>query len=561
MMQTYEKLQRATRSLKSAKRLAQILQEFAKHGFGTLIERLGLTRYLGGKPVTAGALGESLETAQLQRVGQRLTRALQNLGPAFVKLGQILATRKDILPEEITAELSSLHSEVDTLPWSVIEKELDETLPDWKNLFVKFDQEPLAAGSIGQVHRATLQDGSDVVLKIRRPGVHKLVKQDLELMKLIAELMEQYLPDLQYMRPLRTIQEFSRGLLVELDFSKEAAHTEKFRKNFDGNENIHFPKVHWDHSSESILVLEFLNGSVLSQNPSLEQPLRKSIVKNGCEMFLQMAYVDGFVHGDLHPGNMMVLPDGKIGVLDSGVAVLFPQSARESLAWLMVSLVQEDFQSAALAYAELVDPGPSFDISAFEHDAANLISPLVGLDLGNVQTGKLMWELAKLGAKHQAPFPGDLILFLKTIATFDAIGRKLDPDFDLLTASQSYAQTIRQQLYGTDELKKQGLVIARDLGKLARYAPLQVRQILHAAVRGQLKVQTELVGAEGFSKHVSKAGYAIALGLCMLGVILATVQLTIMVENQPSYQGIPVSLWIGGFTSLALFWHLRSQSR
>ncbi len=560
MMQTYEKLQRATRSIKSAKRLAQILQEFGKHGFGTLIERMGLAKYVGIKGPALSIEG-GIEKDHMQRVGQRLTSALQNLGPAFVKLGQILATRKDILPEQITKELSSLHSNVRSLPWKAIEEELNHNLPDWKTIFKEIKQEPLAAGSIGQVHSGTLQDGQSVVIKIRRPAIRRQVRQDLELMTLIAELMEQYLPDLRYMRPLRTIKEFSRGLLIELDFSKEAAHTEKFRKNFRGNEFVHFPKVYWDYSNESALILEHLDGEVLSQNPVIEESKRKSIVKHGCEMFLQMAYIDGFVHGDLHPGNMMILKNGKIGVLDAGVAVLFSQSARESLAWLMMSLVQEDFQSAALAYAELVDPGPDFDIAAFEHDAANIISPLVGLDLGNVPTGKLMWELARLGAKHQAPFPGDLILFLKTIATFDAIGRKLDPDFDLLKTSQIYAKKIRQEIYGADEFKKQGLVIARDLGKLARYAPLQIRQILNAAVRGQLKVQTELIGASQIGRDVSRAGYSIALGLCMLGVILATVQLTIMVEDQPSYQGLPASLWVGGFMSLALLWHLRSQSK
>ncbi len=559
-MQTYEKLQRATRSIKSAKRLAQILQEFAKHGFGTLIERMGLMKYLG-KRSSALSAKNSLETGQLQRVGQRLKSALQNLGPAFVKLGQILASRKDLLPEEITRELASLHSDVRSLPWETIEDQLDRNLPNWREVFEEIDREPIAAGSIGQVHAAILPDGTKVAVKIRRPKIIKLVNQDLELMTLIAELMEQYLPDLRYMRPLRTIQEFSRGLKIELDFSKEAAHTEKFRKNFAENDMIRFPKVFWEESNESVLILEFLEGEVLSNNPELDKNQRAAVVQDGCEMFLQMAYMDGFVHGDLHPGNMMILKDGGIGVLDSGVAVLFPQSSRESLAWLMISIVQEDFQSASLAYAELVDPGPSFDIAAFEHDAANIISPLIGLDLGKVPTGKLMWELARLGAKHQAPFPGDLILFLKTITTFDAIGRKLDPDFDLLKTSQAYAKKIRHQIYGTDELKKQGLVIARDMAKLARYAPLQIRQILHAAVRGQLKIQTELLGANQIGSNVAKAGYSIALGLCMLGVILATVQLTIMVENQPNYQGIPLSLWIGGFTSLALFWHLRSQSR
>jgi ubiquinone biosynthesis protein len=311
------------------------------------------------------------------------------------------------------------------MPFSEVMRVLEEELG--KNALVSItsiEEKPLAAGSIGQVHLAHLDDGSTIVLKIQRPGIFKVIKGDLELMGQVAQDLEKYLPELRPYRPSVIISELNLALLGELDYLREAANTEKIKKNFEQDDSIVLPKVIWNFTTSKVLGLEFLKGEKM---PSTPQPNADIIISKGLEMFLKMVAVDGEYHGDLHPGNLLLLSENRLGVIDFGLTVRLSSFQRLLIAEIFVSLIEGDCDRLARAMVEMGDPSPDFDYDGYNSDLLNTLGPYMGGNISNVKTGKLLFDFSKVSAKHGVPLPRSLFLVLKTLASFESVGRRLDP--------------------------------------------------------------------------------------------------------------------------------------
>ena len=547
------------KQIRNVGRLAQIVNVFAKHGYWTVIERLEMRKVLsdGDMQKAASEFQESnLRTdaahPKLEGIPSRFRRALEELGPAFVKLGQVLAVREDLLPKEFTDELCKLHSQVDSIPYTTIKQRLGDELGEAKiSAFRWIDPKPLAAGSIAQVHAATLNDGSEVVIKIQRPGIKNQIEIDLDLMTSIAQLLERYIPEVRFINPSAIVQALADALLSELDFIREGGSMAKMAANFQDVPYVHFPKVHWHLSTNRVLTLSKVDGTPSDDRAKLIAAGIdvKKLTTRGLGVFMKMVFVDGFFHGDLHPGNLLARHDSEIGLIDFGLTIRMSVSTRENLAGLLLSLAKEDYEGMVNYYLELADPSPSLDIKQFQHDVANAVAPFVGLSLKQTQNGALLWDLARIAAKHNTPFPQDLIIFVKTLATLEGVGARLDPEFNVMLQIEEFAGELMRDLYSPRRLQDQALAIGRDLTSLLRYAPIQTRRLLNAALDGQLRLVFSSSDLLKLTRSVDRSGSRIAIAMIIAALLIGSSILTYAsASNQPS-TGI---IGIGGFVLAGL---------
>lgn len=533
------------RGIRNVGRLAQIANVFARNGFLSILETIGVLKWLSEEQRQKAQ--ESSRDEGGATIPIRLRQCFEELGPAFVKLGQFLSLRADILPQAFVHEFAKLHQDVTQIPFetvlNVLRSELGEKrLEEFQEIVPK----PLAAGSIAQVHRATLKSGEKVVVKVQRPNILQLVKSDLSLMEVFAGLIEKYVPETKSVRPRSVVAELSRGLLGELDFIREAGSTSKISKNFSDVAEVVIPKVHWGLTSEKVLTMAFLEGvsswDVESVKRANLDP--KSLVEAGFLMFLKMVFVDGYFHGDLHPGNLLAMAGNRVGVLDFGISVKISRSMREHLAALFVSLVEEDYETMCMHFTELTKPGPEFDMESFQHEVSNTIAPYVGLKLDEVPSGRLLWDLARISARHEAPMPSELVVFLRTFVALEGMGQRLDPEFDIMASCQKSAKQIVGSMYSPEQVKKEALVLARDISTLAKFAPQQIRKILQEILKGQLQIKLGGEELHGLGLVLSKASTRISVSIIVAALIVGSSLIT-QAPIAHEYFGLPLVGLIG----------------
>jgi len=524
------------RRIRHLGRLAQITNVFARHGLWSFAERLDLKAWLTPAQMRhAQELSreegstDDQEALELKGLPARLRRSFEELGPAFVKLGQVLAVREDLLPKEYIDELSRLHSGVLGLPFAAIHQVLNEQLGAEKlKAFASISEKPLAAGSVAQVHEATLVTGERVVVKVQRPGIDQQIKVDLSLMAELATLIEKFIPEVRTARPVAMVAEFSRAFLGELDFIREAGNIAKITRNFAGVSHIMLPKVHWHLTTPKVLTQTYLEGLPASAKEKiiasgLEPAL---LVERGMGMFLKMVFIDGLFHGDLHPGNILALPANNVGIIDFGLCVHLGRTTRENLAGLLIGLIDEDFNRAVLNYVELADPPMDFDVKAFEYEVGNAVAPFIGLPLEDLRSGRLFWDLARVAAKHGAPMPQDLVIFIKTLVTFEGIGTNLDPGFDVLKSAEKFTTDIVAEVYSPENLRRQAMTIAHDVGQLAKHGPFQVRRLLRAALEGDLSLNLKSVDFERIAVSLDRSSSRMSISVIIAALIIGSSILT-----------------------------------
>lgn len=536
------------RQVRNMGRFVQIVNVFARHGYWSVLERMEMRKVLNADEIEEATSSshearrtEANPLARLEGIPTHLRKSLEELGPAFVKLGQILAVREDLLPEEFTEELRRLHSKVDTLPFEVIKQRIQEELGTQKlQQFASVDPSPLAAGSIAQVHSALLTDGTRVVIKIQRPGIQQLIETDLDLMATMAELLERYIPESRFMRPQLMVQALRDALTSELDFVREAGSMAKMAANFQDVPHIHFPKVFWNLSTSRILTLSHMDGLPADNRETLIAAGIdvKLLMQRGMGMFMKMVFVDGFFHGDLHPGNILAKPGSELGLLDFGMVVRLSSRTREHLAGLLLCLAREDYEGMVNHYLEIADPSSSLDVTRFQHDVANAIAPFVGLTLKQTKSGALLWDLARIAARHHTPFPQDLIVYVKSMATFEGVGTRLDPDFDVMEQVESFAGDILAELYSPKRFQEQALAIGRDVASLMRYAPIQTRKLLNAALEGQLRLSVGSPDIVKLTKSIDRTGSRLAVAVIVGALLIGSSILTYATASAQSNLGI-----------------------
>jgi ubiquinone biosynthesis protein len=475
-----------TRAVKSVGRLRQIVTVLSRHGFGDVIERLQLSSYMpkGFMRWTEAGTGKS--------VGLRLRESLEELGPTFVKLGQVLSMRPDLVPEAIVDELVKLQDNVQSLPFETIKAKIElELKQPLTTAFRSFNPVPLAAGSIGQVHDAVLLTGEEVVVKVLRPDIRKVIETDIGLLTFLAETFEKYFPELRILNPRIFVEEFFKALQFELDFKIEANNISKIAKNLADFTEIRTPKVYKQYSTHEVLVLEKFVGVRLNDKEGIlsSDIDRKKIAEVGAKAFLYSVLKYGVFHGDLHGGNLFVLPGNQLGLIDFGIVGRLSQKSRDQLAMMVWALIQEDYETLCYTYAELGSADTSIDFDSFQREVRSVLSPYLGLSIDEVNTGRVLIEATKVAARYNIRVPGDWMLVFRAIVTMEGLGRLLDPEFDMIKVGESLVLDLVKIQTSMTRIKSDAFKISKDLMSLADVVPRNIRWALQKFARNDYAVE------------------------------------------------------------------------
>jgi ubiquinone biosynthesis protein len=430
------------RTYRHLNRYRQILAVLFRYGFGDLVETLKIEQYIEiGLQMISRKRRERLE--KLSRA-ERVRMALEELGPTYIKLGQVLSTRPDLVSVDFVNEFAKLQDRAPVVEYEeilqTIENELNRPLSE---LFSKFDPTPLASASIGQVHQASLHNGDEVAVKIQRPGIEKIIEVDLEIMLHLATLAERHVEELSFHRPVKIVEEFARTIEREMDYTIEAGSMERVAGQFLSDPTVYVPKIYRHVSTHRVLTAEYIEGIKVSNIDGLCKagyncPL---ITERGTDILLKQIFTFGFFHADPHPGNVFVLPDNVICLLDFGMMGAVDRSTREIFVSLVDGIINQDEPRATQVLLKLADWDDEPDVVSLEKDVADFISRHLYRPLKDVQLGKLLQHLLELATKHRMRIPPDIFLMLKALSQVENVARMLYPEFDII---QKAAPFIRQ---------------------------------------------------------------------------------------------------------------------
>ncbi|MDX2441640.1 MAG: AarF/ABC1/UbiB kinase family protein, partial [Desulfobacterales bacterium] len=414
------------RTYRHLNRYRQILTVLFRYGYGDLIDRLKIDQYIEiGLQMISRKRRDRVE--KLTRA-ERIRMALEELGPTYVKLGQILSTRPDLVPVDFISEFAKLQDKVPPFPFNeakqIVQSELNSTLEE---VFDSFDEKPFASASIGQVYRARLQDGEEVAVKVQRPGITKVIEVDLEIMLHLATLMERHIEETVLQRPVKIVEEFARTIEKEIDYTIEATSMQRVAMQFLDDPNIYIPKVFRDKSTERILTAEFIDGIKVSEIERIEDAGldRNIITVRGTELSLKQVFNYGFFHADPHPGNIFVLPKNVICLIDFGMMGSVDTFTKEKFVDLLDSIVRKDESKAAQTILKLTTWDEAPDVRLFEKDVSEFMMQHLYKPLKDIKIGKLLQNMVDLASRNRLTILPDLFLMMKALTTVEGVALML----------------------------------------------------------------------------------------------------------------------------------------
>jgi ubiquinone biosynthesis protein len=502
-------------------RYRQIAHTLARHGLGYLVGILGLERFV---PFHKGLLKHPKRPQPYTRP-EHVRMALEELGATFIKLGQMLSIRTDLLPPDYQAEFAKLQDAAPTVPLEQVQAALLEELGQPLDaLFTSFDPVPLAAASIGQAHAATLPDGTEVVLKIRRPGVVEQIEEDLTILHNLAVTASQRWDLAAQYDVVALVDEFAQTLRAELDYVQEGHNAERFAANFAGDTTVHIPRIFWDTTTSCVLTLKRIYGIKINDLAALDAARidRAVVAERAANIILKMVFEDGFFHADPHPGNFFIEQDGVIGMIDYGMVGTVDTRTQEHLVRLLLALASQDADRVVDAFLELGVTRQQVDRFALRADLERWLAHYYGQALGEIALGPMMNEMLTIVRRHHLHLPTNLALLVKTTVMNESLGMQLDPSFRLTSVIMPYAQRLllRQYspLFWTKRIGQAGM----DAAWLTTELPQQVRRLLGELERGNLKIEMQMTDVEPMMRRmerlVNRLILAIITGAFIIGL-------------------------------------------
>ena len=499
-------------------------------GFNKVVDRLGLQAI-----ARMAARNASFPNVARLSPPQRARRAIEALGPTFIKLGQILASRSDLLTPEWTDELGRLHSQVSPVSWEKIRPQLEEDLggpPD--AIFAEFDQNPIASASIAQVYKARLKTGEEVVVKVLRPGLRKIIEADLRLMSNGARIVEREWPEIARYKPQEQMRHLAAGINGELDLINEARNCEMLAAIFADREDIVFPRIHWEHTTERVLVQEFLHGIPLTDHARLDaghydKPL---LAQKGTDAFLQMALIEGVFHADPHPGNLLAMSGNRIGFIDFGMIGRLSQKRRDQLLMMIGAMLG---QNADGLMAVLIDWSGSTapDLAKLDAAAHGFVQRHSGV---NLNLAMVLTDFMTMARENDLSMPTDLAILFKSLVSADGVMRQLDPAFDLFTAAGPTVQQNMKARFSFDGFKKKLAGMGAGLFSAVSDLPALVHLLLVRLKQGKMTVEIEIKGLDQLIHGIELAATRLAIAL-----VVAAFTLTIAPRLLALGEGVFVS--------------------
>lgn len=511
------------RLLRNIGRTSEIVTVLLNHGFGDLVDRIGVRNFwyrwrsrIGRKPQ---------EPLKHLRVVERIRMSLEKLGPTFIKFGQVMSTRPDLVPPEMLIELKKLQESVPPFPSDEAIEELELELGrPVDELFANFDRTPLAAGSLGQVHRATHFDGTPLAVKIRRPNALRDVERDLLLMQEMATLVERNVAEAQIFDPVGLVNHFTRTIRRELNFAREARTMDEFRRLFAKDATLYVPKVYWELTTDAVVTMEFVDALRVDELSQLSAAAFSpaEIAANGARIFMKQIFEYGVFHGDPHPGNIRVRRDGTVCLLDYGMIGILDESTREQLIDLLIAVSQRDVDAAVKLVLKIGETRRKVDLALLQIDMRDFVSNYYGVELDRLNVGRLLSDFVAILSNHAIRCPGSLMLMLRCLVTLEGVGRSLDPEFNLAAHLQPFIERLVRLRYSPSRMIDKLISESRYLLNSAHDIPGNINRTLRKLSEDDLRIQLDHQNLDYFILEMERSSNRLVVGMVVASLIVAS---------------------------------------
>ena len=526
-------------TLRDLPRLREIGRILFRHGLGHVAQRLHLpgVRWWQHRHPSSATMPFSLP--------ERLRMIFEELGPTFIKFGQILSVRRDLLPEEYFREFEKLQDAVP--PFSYIEVAgliQEEFGQDVKDIFEELASEPLASASIAQVHLARTKDGLEVVVKVQRPQIRQIILQDLAIMEHLAQLLARRIPELGRYDPIGLVEEFRKTILLELDFRREGRNADRLRRHLEEMPGIVIPQVYWEYSTPRVLTIEYLMGQGLRETVSRSDEERHVIAANLYKAFLKQIFEDGFFHGDPHPGNLLFLSNGSVGLLDFGIVGRLSRDRLAGLGTILQAIMEQDVEVLLDECIALGLMPMDLDRRTIQYELEDLLAENLDLPLGDIALGHILETLFEMGRKHRLKVHSNLVLLGKTMMTIEAVIRSLDPSFALVEEARWEMERLVRSRLSPEALFKTGWRTTRQVYHLARRLPQRLERILQHVEEGRVRIEL-MPGTEAHLLRQWERMWHRAIRGAMVCALIIGSSLLIQARIGPMLSGLPVAGLLG----------------
>jgi len=524
---------------KNIQRLRQIITILIKHGFYPIIERIHLTKLISLPQRIIGKKTTVQQEAVSFAIRTRL--AFEELGPTFIKFGQILSTRPDILPEEFIKELLKLQDEVPPFPFPdvvrVIENEFKKPV---KELFKDIDEKPVAAASIAQVHKAVTMDGEDVVIKVQRPNIETTIDDDISILQYLAKLIVKYIQESKVYDPVGMVEEFAITIKREMDFTLEASYTERFKKKHSNDPRIFIPSIYWNLTGKKVLTMERITGIKIDNIEKLRQSGidTEKISHIVAEALFRQVFEFGVFHGDLHSGNIFVLGPEKVAFVDFGIVGRVDQEMQENLADIFVGLVSEDYELLTKVYLKMGILPEDIDEASFKRAYQDILFAYFGKPFKMTSIGELFMDYIRLAARYRIRMPRELLLLDKCILELEGLGRLLHPDVNVLVESQQFAQKLIAKRFGPAAMAKGAVDTVKEYQTFVHTFPSQMGQILKKMMSDKFTVDFVHKGLEELMGEMDRSSNRLTFGVIVAALIIGS-SLVMAFGGGPKLYGYP----------------------
>ncbi|MGG0789669.1 AarF/ABC1/UbiB kinase family protein [Peribacillus simplex] len=512
--------------LKHAHRYQEIINAFLKNGFGYFIYRLGLSESKAASKLQPD------ENLNLRSIGERLHTILQNLGPTFIKLGQIASTRRDFVPDEIVRELEKLQDQVTPFPFERVRKIVEAELGDsLENLFLEFHETPLATASIGQVHTARLPSQEVVAIKVQRPDILPTVETDLEILDDLARLMEARISWARRYQIRKMIDEFAKSLRAELDYNSEGRNAERIAKQFIDDQGFKVPRIHWEFSTKRVLTMDFIQGIKINHFKQLDEEGydRRQIAERLANSMLQQILIDGFYHGDPHPGNIIILPGNVVALMDFGMVGRLEEETKFQFASLVINLKRGSTNGLIKTLSEMGLLTDEIDMAPLRGDIDELRNKYYDIPLSQISLGGAVNDLFTVANRHQVQIPPEFTMLGKALLTMEAIVEGLDPNFSIMKAAEPFGERLFKERYNPKNIAKNAWNQFIESAEAIAELPKDIREVTGIIKKGKLRLDINIPELQVFlhkldqiSNRLSFSIILLAFSIIMVGLIIGS---------------------------------------
>ncbi|HEX7319710.1 MAG TPA: AarF/UbiB family protein [bacterium] len=550
-------LRKISQRFHDLKRVRQILQVLVKYGFGYAVDRLNIEHHGLGKRIVNLKPIKRLRIQEMT-VAVRLRKTMEELGPTFIKFGQILSTRPDMLPVEFCCELEVLQDNVAPISYADVKKQVEGDLKvPLETIFYQVDREPMAAASLAQVHRAKLKTGEAVIIKAQRPGIAQIIKTDIEIMEELARLAEKYIEEIRVYNPVGLVEEFKQSITRELDYSAEAHNIQRFHHQFAGDPTVYVPPVFMQFTGPHVLVMEQILGIKVSHTDKIDKEglNRKKIAVNIANAFLKQVFAYGFFHADPHPGNIMVLPHNTIAFIDYGMTGRIHQETRRFLSEIMIAVTKRDAQKIADIFLAVGVLDEQIDMHRFELDLEDFLDRYLVESLQDLKMGQFLNSLLNVTSRYRIRAPQELYLLSKALVEIESVGEILDMDFDMVKLVKPFVQKLVLEKRSPKRIAREVRAFVEVLYDLALSLPKDLKIIFNKLKKGTLRVEFEHRGLENLLTELDKISNRISFSVVIAALIVGS-SIIVQTDKGPHLFGLPVfgilGYVIAGFMGLWL---------